>query len=80
MKELTLKVAHEEALSLLQRGVVEFEEGETHTGVSLLLEAQFLLGEVIQQQLNKMDSPPHLSPLSDEGPGEGGQPVLAAVS
>jgi hypothetical protein len=79
MNELTLRAIHEEALSLVQRGVEEFEEGETCVGVSLLLEAQFLLGEVIQQQLNQIDSTPPLSPSSDESINDRDPAIIAAA-
>jgi hypothetical protein len=66
MKGLSLKVAHEEVISLIQRAVEEFEEGQAHVGVSILLEAQFLLGDVIAHELYNIHSAPPLSPSESE--------------
>ncbi len=71
MTELALKAVHEEVVSLVQRSVEEFEGGEAQAGISLLLEAQFLLGEVIQERLNNMEITPSLSPLMDEWVDDG---------
>jgi len=66
MKGLSLKGAHEEVVSLVRRAVEEFEEGEVQVGISILLEAQFLLSELIEQELNHIDSAPPLSPFIGE--------------
>lgn len=66
MKECLLKVAYEEIISLVNQGVDECEAGDTSAGVSILLEAQFLLGDLIEHQLNRVLLTPPLSPLMDD--------------
>lgn len=72
MKGLTLKAAHDEIVSLVDRGMQECDEGEIHAGVSLFLEAQFLLGEVVQNQLDHLHSTPPLIPSAEDCPDEEG--------
>lgn len=74
MTECLLTVAHEEIISLVNQGVEECETGNTGAGVSIFLEAQFLLGELIERQLNKVLATPPLSPLMDDCPDGGGVP------
>ena len=66
MKEPFLKVAHEEIISLVNQGGDECEAGDINGGVSILLEAQFLLSDLIEHQLNRVLSTPPLSPLMDD--------------
>ncbi len=80
MKELAFRVAHEEVVSLVQSGVEEFDEGEPQAGVSLLLEAQFLLADLIQQRLNNIVSAPPLSPFVDGCADEERRAATAAIS
>ena len=63
MKGCLLKVAHEEIISLVNQGVDECEAGDASAGVSILLEAQFLISDLIEHQLNRVLSTPPLSPL-----------------
>jgi hypothetical protein len=79
MKGSSLKVAHEEVVSLIQRAVEEFDEGQAHVGVSILLEAQFLLGEVIASELNNIHSAPPLSPVESEYPDKSERVALPAI-
>jgi hypothetical protein len=79
MTELGFKVAHEELLSLVHSGAEEIEKGEVNAGISLLIEAQFLLGELIQQQLNAHDAPP-LSPFVGECADEERQAATATMA
>lgn len=66
MKELSLKEIREEVSSLVSEGAEEFARGESEAGVSLLLEAQFLLGTLIERELIKTHCAPPITPLSDE--------------
>jgi hypothetical protein len=74
MKECLLKVAHEEIISLVNQGVDECEAGDTSAAVSILLEAQFLLSDLIEHQLNRVLLTPPLSPLMDDCADGGGVP------
>lgn len=76
MTGLKFKVAHDEVLSLLHSGAEELEKGEAQGGISLLIEAQLLLGELIQQQLDNLDAPP-LSPFGGECADEERQAATA---
>jgi hypothetical protein len=66
MKELSLKEIREEVSSLVSEGAEEFARGESEAGVSFLLEAQFLLGALIERELIRTHCAPPISPLSDE--------------
>lgn len=70
MKELTLKASEEEIVSLVHRGIEEFEEGQVQAGVSLFLEAQYLLGEIVQNQLEQLHATPPLIPLAEDCTGD----------
>jgi hypothetical protein len=74
MAESLLTVAHEEIISLVNQGVEECETGNMNTGVSIFLEAQFLLGELIEHQLNNLPTTSPLIPLMDDCVDDGGVP------
>lgn len=80
MKELMLKAAHDEVLSLLCSGTEEIETRNPQIGVALLIEAQFLLAEIIQRQLNKIDCSPPLSPFVGEWADKDERNVTAVTS
>jgi len=75
---LPTEVVRDELISLLNDSAEECKNGETQVGLSLLLEAQFLLGELIQHQLNTHYAPP-LSPPADELSDES-EDALAATA
>jgi hypothetical protein len=59
---LAAEVFRDELISLLNESAEECKKGETQAEFSLLLEAHFLLGELIQNQLSTTDCAPPLSP------------------
>lgn len=73
MNTLSLEDIREEINSLLHESIKEFQKAESQVGVSLLVEAQFLLGEAIQHELNKIHRTPSLSLVGGEwAEGHGG--------
>jgi hypothetical protein len=66
MKDVALRAAHDEVIAPVQGSAEELNEGEAQVGISLLLEAQFLLSEIIQECLSDTNSTPPLSPLMGE--------------
>ena len=70
MKEPSLNEIREEVSSLVSEGAEEFERGESKAGISLLLEAQFLLGALIQRELIKIHRAPPISPQAEESSSE----------
>jgi hypothetical protein len=59
-------ILREEIVTLLNDGAEEFQRGQAQAAVLLLIEAQFVLGEVIQHELNKLQETPPLIPVGDE--------------
>jgi hypothetical protein len=55
-------ILREEIVTLLNDGAEQFQRGEAQAAVSLLIEAQFVLGELIQHELNKLQETPPLIP------------------
>jgi hypothetical protein len=66
MKGLLLQDVREEIVSLLDQSTVEFQSGSSQVAVSMLMEAQFLLGDIIQNELNRIQGMPPLVPSADD--------------
>jgi hypothetical protein len=66
MERLSVEAACKEVVSLLSESVEEFRRMEPQTAILLLLESQFLLGEVIQHELTKLHCTPPLMPAAGE--------------
>lgn len=79
MIALPTEVVRDELISLLNESAEEARKGEAQTELSLLLEAHFLLGELIQNQLNTIHCAPPLSPPTDEFAGENEQGLVTAA-
>jgi hypothetical protein len=67
MRGLLLSDVREEIVSLLNESTEELQSGDAQTAVSILVEAQFLLSDAIQNELKSIDCTP--SP-TDEGSEE----------
>ena len=67
MRGLLLSDVREEIVSLLNESTEELQSGDAQTAVSILVEAQFLLSDAIQNELKSIDCTP--SP-ADEWSGE----------
>jgi hypothetical protein len=80
MTALSIEVVRDELFSLIRESIEEFQKAEAQVGVSLLLEAQFLLGEVIQHKLKKIHCAPSLSLVTREWAQDGDQAILTAAS
>jgi hypothetical protein len=66
MRALLLRDVREEIVSLLDESTAELLEGSSEVAVSMLLEAQFLLCDAIQNELNSIRITPPLVPLAGE--------------
>jgi hypothetical protein len=65
MQGLTLEDIREEIVSLLNESAEELRNGYPQTAISILVEAQFLLSDAIQNEMNRAECTP-LVPLGDE--------------
>lgn len=70
MKGLSLKDVREEIVSLLEESTEELKNGDRQTAVSILVEAQFLLSDAIQNEMNGIDCTPSLVSPADQWPEE----------
>lgn len=61
MTALPIEVVRDEVISLVSESAEETQNGAVQSALPLLLEAQFLLGELIQTQLNTIQCAPLLS-------------------
>jgi hypothetical protein len=64
MKGLSLQDVKEEIISLFDEGNAELERGSPEAAVSILIEAQLLLCDAVQNEINKMQPTPPLVPLA----------------
>jgi hypothetical protein len=55
MKGLSLKDVRAEIVSLLDESAEQLESGDRNTAVSILVEAQFLLSDTIQHEMNEIE-------------------------
>ena len=58
MRGLLLSDVREEIVSLLNESTEELQSGDAQTAVSILVEAQFLLSDAIQNELKSIDCTP----------------------
>ena len=65
MRGLTLRDVREEIVALLDESTKELQDGNSQTAVTMLLEAQFLLSDAIQNEMNRTECTPSLVPLAD---------------
>lgn len=66
MKGLLVQDVRKEIVSLLDQCTEELQDGSPQVAVSMLMEAQFLLGDAIQNELNRIQNAPLLVPAGDE--------------
>jgi hypothetical protein len=75
-----IEVVRHEVISLVSESAEESQKGEAQSALSLLLEAQFLLGELIQNQLNTIHCAFPLRPPTDEFAEESDEGLSTAAS
>jgi hypothetical protein len=66
MRALPIEVVRDEVISLVSESAHECRNGTIQSELSLLLEAQFLLCELIQNQLTAAQYAPLLGPPANE--------------
>jgi hypothetical protein len=66
MRGLLLRDVREEIVSLLNESTEVHQSGDPQTAVSILVEAQFLLSDAIQNELKSIDYTPSLASPADE--------------
>lgn len=66
MNGLLLQDVREEIVSLLDESTAELQDRSPQVAVSMLMEAQFLLSDAIQNELNRTQCTPSLVPAADE--------------
>jgi hypothetical protein len=66
MRGLSLKDVRQEVVSLLDKSTEELQDGNSHSAVLMLVEAQFLLSDAIQNEMNRVECAPSLVPPTDE--------------
>ncbi len=76
---LLTEVVRDEVVSLLNVSAEESKKGEAQAELSLLLEAQFLLGDLIQHHLNTIHCAPPLSPPANAFAEESEQELATAT-
>lgn len=70
MKDMSLNDVREEIVSLLKESAEVRQNGDLQAAVSILVEAQFLLSDAIQNELEQIDCSPSLLPATGEWSGE----------
>lgn len=80
MRALPIEVVRDEVISLVSESAQEYQNGAIQSELSLLLEAQFLLCELIQNQLTAAQYAPPLSPPADEFADESDQGLIPVSS
>jgi hypothetical protein len=65
MKGLSLQDVREEIISLFDESNAELQNGSPEAAVSMLIEAQLLLCDAVQIEINRLQSPPPLVPLAE---------------
>jgi hypothetical protein len=80
MRAFPIEVARDEVISLVSESAQECRNGAIQSELSLLLEAQFLLCELIQHQLTAAQHAPPLSPPANEFTDESDRDLISAVS
>ena len=73
MQGLTLKDVRNEIVDLLDESTKELQNGNSQMAVTMLVEAQFLLSDAIQNEMNRTECTPSLVPLADECSEEAAQ-------
>jgi hypothetical protein len=66
MRGLLLSDVREEIVSLLSESTEVHQSGDPQTAVSILMEAQFLLSDAIQNELKSIDCAPSPASPADE--------------
>ena len=65
MKGLSLNDVREEIVSLLNESTEVLQNGDPQAAVSILVEAQFLLSDAIQNEMNGIQCAPSSVPPTD---------------
>jgi hypothetical protein len=80
MRALPIEVVRDEVISLISESAQECQNGATQSELSLLLEAQFLLCELIQNHLTAAQYALPLSPPADEFSDENVRGLFSVAS
>ena len=69
MLEVAVQEVRDEIVSLVRESAEETRTGSSQSAVSMLIEAQCLLAELIENELNKLEPLPSLVPPDDPEAG-----------
>jgi hypothetical protein len=65
-KGLSLQEVREEIISLFDEGIAEQQDGSPEATISILIEAQLLLCDTVQNEISRMHTTPPLAPLAND--------------
>jgi hypothetical protein len=69
MVQVPVQEIRDEVVSLVRESAEETRTGSSQSAVSMLIEAQCLLAELIENELNKIEPLPSLAPSDDPEAG-----------